>query len=355
MDRGPLLAEEAVDAGLVDSLGYRDQAQAALSEAVGGAPRAVGPRTYLAASAPEPDSTAARIALVHGVGPIVPSEDGGGPFDSQDFAPGRVADALADAREDDGIAGVLFRVASPGGAYGPSDAVRREVRRLVEAGKPVVVSMGDIAASGGYFVSLDADRIVARPGTLTGSIGVYSGKVATRELWARLGVSWDEIAAGENAGMWSLVDRFDAAERQRFEATLDFIYEDFTGHVGRARGLDGEVLDRAARGRIWLGTDAVEVGLVDALGGYETALDQLRELIGAAPDAPLDLVVLPEPKSPWERLIEWVDGGGTLDELIAAGVTRAARGQVERVTGDLRPLEAAAAGRLAMPPVRVAR
>lgn len=355
VDRGPLRAEEARSAGLVDRLGYRDQADAALADRLGGPPRAVAVAPYLEASAPE-EEAGTTVALIQGVGPIEPGDGEPNPLlAGETFRPGKVARALAAARTDESVDGVLFRVASPGGAYGPSDAVRREVRRLRESGKPVVVAMGDIAASGGYFVALDADRIVAQPGTLTGSIGVYSGKLATRGLWQRLGVAWDEVAAGENAGMWSMIDRFEADERARFDAMLDAIYADFTGHVGRARGLAGDALDDAARGRIFLGADAKEVGLVDVLGGLDTALMELRGLMGTAPDARIDLRRMPAPKSPWERLLEWIDGGGTLDELVAAGLTRAVADRVESVTGDLAPLRAATAGALATPPLRLAR
>lgn len=363
VDAGPFLAAEAKRVGLVDELGYRDQMEAALDEAVGGSAQVVSPALLLATE-PEvagdggdgTETPPRGIAVIYGVGPIEAVEEAPNPLvPARSFGPSRVAEALAEARRDAGIDGVLFRVDSPGGAYGPSDMVRREVRRLVEAGKPVVVSMGGVAASGGYFVSLDASRIVASPGTLTGSIGVYSGKLATRDLWERLGVRWDSIAAGENAGMWSFVDRFDAGERRRFDAMLDAIYEDFAGHVGRARGLDAAGVDRAARGRVWLGTDALSVGLVDALGGYGQALDELRAELDLPVNAPLDLRVMPEPKSPWERLIEWVDGGGGFDELVADVAARVLGERVERVTGDLTPLRALAAGPLAMPPVRVAR
>ncbi len=355
VDQGPFLAREAYQAGLVDKLGYGDEAASALDSAIGGTANHVSVGQYLKV-APGDEGTAKTVALIYGVGAIgVGDEDPNPLFGERGFGPHRVADALAAAREDDEIAAVLFRVESPGGAYGPSDMVRREVRRLVEAGKPVIVSMGDVAASGGYFVSLDASRIVASPGTLTGSIGVYSGKLATRDFWEGLGVRWGEISAGENAGMWSFVDRFDEGERARFEAVLDSIYDDFTGHVARARNLDPQGVEQAARGRIWLGTDAKDVGLVDALGGFSTAMAEVRSVLDLPADAPLALRLLPEPRSPFDRLLEWIDGGGGFEEFVSATVRAVIGREVEAVAGDLEALRALAAGPLAMPPVRVAR
>jgi len=196
---------------------------------------------------------------------------------------------------------------------------------------------------------------VASPGTLTGSIGVYSGKLATRAFWDELGVRWSSISAGDNAGMWSFIDRFDPDEQARFDAILDSIYDDFTGHVGRARNLDATQLNNAARGRVWLGSDALEVGLVDALGGFPVALDQARDLLDLPDDAPLDLRLLPEPKSPWEQMVEWIDGGGSFDGLVMGLGNRMVDQQVERVSGDMQSLRALIAGPMAMPPVRIAQ
>ncbi|MEQ8603468.1 MAG: S49 family peptidase [Marivibrio sp.] len=351
VDRGPLLAREAFEAGLVDRIGYRDEAGLALDEALGAEADPVSVAHYRAARA-DAEAPARTVALIYGVGPIEAVEEPDPFFGDDSFGPARVAQAMEDALADDQIAAVLFRVTSPGGAYGPSDEVRRAVRRLREAGKPVIVSMGDVAASGGYMVSLDADRILASPGTLTGSIGVYSGKLATRGFWDSLGVQWGEVSAGENAGMWSFIDRFDPAERERFEAMLDFVYDDFTGHVARARNFSPEQLDQAARGRIWLGSDALEAGLVDRVGGFKAALEETRALLDLPADAPLDLRLMPEPKSPFEAVMEWIDGGGGVEEFADALITSVVARRVEPVTGDLTTLRALMAGPVAMPPIR---
>src|SRR5262249_47482502 len=166
-----------------------------------------------------------------------------------------------------------------------SDTIWREVSRARAAGKPVVVSMSDVAASGGYFVAIPADRIVAQPGTITGSIGVFAGKMLTGGLWDKLGVSWDEVHIGTNATMWTGPSAYSPAERAHFDAALDRIYQDFPSKVAGGRKLSREHVDEIARGRVWTGEDAPARGLVDSLGGYPEALRQVRSTLGLAPDA----------------------------------------------------------------------
>ena len=269
LNNGPYLAKDALALGLVDRLGYWDEAENAMNLAYPDVPEEdyLDPVTYLwALGAEEEEAPGKSIALIYGVGAILP-DSGDSFFDDPGFQPYSVADALSDAREDESIAAVVFRVDSPGGAYGPSDSVWREMVRLRESGKPVIVSMGGAAASGGYFVSMNADQVFALPGTLTGSIGVYSGKFATADLWDRFGIRWERLQAGTNAGIWSSVTEFSSTERDKFREGVDFVYTDFTAKVAEARGFSDTELDAAARGRIWTGEDARDVGLVDELGG----------------------------------------------------------------------------------------
>jgi protease-4 len=172
---------------------------------------------------------------------------------------------------------VVLRVDSPGGSYVASDAIWREVRRLRESGKPVVASMGDVAASGGYFVAMAADAIVAQPGTITGSIGVFSGKVVTAGLLDWLGVGTDAVVEGRHARMFSPRVGFDSEQWRRLEEWLDRVYEDFVGKVADARGLTRERAHELARGRVWTGADARERGLVDELGGLDRAVELAAE------------------------------------------------------------------------------
>jgi protease-4 len=172
------------------------------------------------------------------------------------------------------------------------------VARAREAGKKVVVSMGDVAGSGGYFVATHADRIVAQPGTITGSIGVVTGKLATAGAWARIGVDWRDQHLGENATFFSPDRPFTESERVRLETELDTLYEGFKDRVAEGRGLGPEVVEDLAKGRVWTGRQALGLGLVDALGGMGTALEQVTELLGLSPGSPLHLLVYPRERTP---------------------------------------------------------
>jgi protease-4 len=161
--------------------------------------------------------------------------------------------------------------------------------------------MGDVAGSGGYFVAMAADRIVAQPGTITGSIGVLAGKLVTTDLWNRFGVDWGSLATGPNATMFSPTEDFTDAQWGRLEEFLDRIYADFVDKAAEGRHIPREKIQEVAQGRIWTGADAKEIGLIDALGGFPEALRLVREVSGLAPDAPIDLTVFPKPKSPLEQ------------------------------------------------------
>jgi protease-4 len=170
--------------------------------------------------------------------------------------------------------------------------------------------MGNLAASGGYFVAAAADRIVAQPGTLTGSIGVISGKVSLRELWGDLGVNWDGVQAGQRAAMWSPNAPFSRDEWNWLQQTLDTTYADFTGKVAAGRGLTQEQVLAVAKGQIWSGADAKEAGLVDALGGYRTAVDLAKDAAGLAAEETVQLRPFPAERDPFAALLEDAFGSG---------------------------------------------
>jgi protease IV len=227
--------------------------------------------------------------------------------------------------EDDRVRAILFRVDSPGGSYVASDVVRRELARAQEEGKPVVVSMGNVAASGGYLVSLEADRIVAHPTTLTGSIGVLAGKFVTRDLWERLGIQWERIEAGGESTFFSPIDDFSEEEWERFQDYLDRVYDEFVGLVAEGRGMEIEAVDAVARGRVWTGVDALDRGLVDELGGFSVAVAAVREALELEPDQPIDLATFPAERTLFQLLMEdgwrtgvaaWVGGGAVEGEFM---------------------------------------
>jgi len=183
------------------------------------------------------------------------------------------------------------------------------VRRAVERGKPVIVSMGDVAASGGYWIAMDATTIVAAAGTLTGSIGVFAGKPVLDELWRELGVGWGRVQRGANADMWSTLSDYDARARARLDAFLDQTYEAFLAGVARGRALPESAVLKAAEGRVWTGAQAQELGLVDELGGFARALEVAREAIGLEPGRPLELRAFPPTGAPWQQVLELLGGG----------------------------------------------
>jgi protease IV len=172
------------------------------------------------------------------------------------------------------------------------------------AGKPVIVSMGDVAGSGGYFVAMAADKIVAQPGTITASIGVLGGKPLTSGFWEKIGISWDEVHQGNNATMFTGTHDYTPAEWARFEAWLDRVYVDFTSKVADGRKLPKEKVLEIAKGRIWSGEDAKKLGLIDELGGYDTALTLAKRSAGIPEAEEVKIVVYPKPKSLWETFVQ---------------------------------------------------
>lgn len=273
----PLTADQALAARLVDRLGYRDEAYAHLRETVGrdGELRLQYASRY-AAQHGRARSLSSRtrpvVAVVDVIGGIVSGRGGATPGRGPTAGSDAVGAALRAIAADDGVQAVVLRVDSPGGSYTASDAIRREVHVLRETGRPVVASMGTVAASGGYFVAMPADEVVALPGSLTGSIGVLGGKVVLRELADKVGLVQQQITAGEHAGMFSTLRHFDDAEWERVQEWLDLVYADFTAKAAQDRRLPLDRLEPMARGRVWTGADARERGLVDTLGGLQTAV-----------------------------------------------------------------------------------
>ncbi|MEV5559222.1 signal peptide peptidase SppA [Nonomuraea wenchangensis] len=289
IDRGPFTAEEAREAGLVDGLAYRDEVYDELKRAAGAEANLLYVSRYARAATVRklPHPGADTIALVHGIGMIKTGRSGRSPLGGGGaMGSDTISAALRAARRDEHVKAVVFRVDSPGGSYVASDTVWREVS-LTRKVKPVIVSMGDLAASGGYFVSMAADVIMAQPGTLTGSIGVYGGKPVFADLLQRMGISTEMVAEGANAGMFSTSRTFSPEQWERINAWLDRIYDDFVGKVASSRDLSRERTHELARGRVWTGADARANGLVDELGGLEDALALARKRAGLGEDAPV--------------------------------------------------------------------
>ncbi|MDO9694869.1 MAG: signal peptide peptidase SppA, partial [Candidatus Latescibacteria bacterium] len=210
-----------------------------------------------------------------------------------------------------GIAAVVLRVDSPGGSATASDLIWDEINRT-RLEKPVVVSMSGYAASGGYYVACPADSIFAEPGTLTGSIGVFAGKMDLHRLYEKIGLNREFVVRGRNALMFADADRFDDAQRALLQSQLDAFYGRFVGKVAAGRRLDPAAVAAVAEGRVWTGGQAVAAGLVDGLGGLDRALAAVRGLVGLEPGAPLRLVTFDRQPSLFERLLSQAMRGGTV-------------------------------------------
>jgi protease-4 len=306
IDMGPFLAAQAQAHGLVDHLGYRDEVyaavrrqadQGAILQYLGRYHRAkvMTGRARKLASGPRD-----AVALIYATGPIRRGRSGRSPLTGMSMGSDTICAAIRAAAKDEHARAILLRVNSPGGSYIASDSIWREVVRARAGGTPVVISMGDVAASGGYFISMAADVIVAEPGTVTGSIGVLAGKPALGEALGRAGVTSDLIAQGAHAAIFSQQRPFTEEEWALVNDWLDHIYADFTGKVAQGRGLTHEQVHELARGRVWTGADAHARGLVDELGGLERAAAIARRRAGLPATA--ELRVYPRAR-PLDRLI----------------------------------------------------
>lgn len=324
VDRGPFIGPDALQAQLVDTLAYRDEVYSQVKAHAGEDAKLLYLSKYLA-RAGRLYTTGPTVALIYGVGAVRLGESGYDPmFDGSSMGSETLTAAFRAAIDDSNVRAILFRVDSPGGSYVASDAIWRETIRAREAGKPLIVSMGDVAGSGGYFVAMAADKIVAQPGTLTGSIGVFGGKMLTRGFWERLGLHWDEVHTSANANLWSSTQDYTPEQWARLQSWLDRVYEDFTTKVAAGRQLPKERVLEVARGRVWTGADAKEHGLVDVLGGFPVALRLVREALGLQPEAPIHLKVFPERASRWEAVAERLlgDDSDSSDPSDAALVLR---------------------------------
>jgi len=330
VDAGPYLGKEAVGAGLVDAVAYRDEVYGEVKKKAGDGAELLYLRKYLA-RAGRPHTRGKTVALVFGVGGVTRGKSDYDPVQgSQNMGSETVAGAIRAAAEDNDVKAILFRVDSPGGSYVASDTIWREVVRARQAGKPVIVSMGNVAGSGGYFVAMAANKIVAQPGTITASIGVLGGKMLTSGLWDKVGLSWDEVHQGQNATMFTGTQDYTPAEWGRFQAWLDRVYLDFTSKVADGRKLPKEKVLEIAKGRIWSGEDAKNLGLVDELGGYDTALKLAKKAIGVSENDEVKIVVYPRPKSFFKNLMD--RRGADNSDQEAVGQTLA------RVLADVQPM-----------------
>ena len=286
IEAGPYSAQDAAARGLIDRVGQVREATDALIARVGGKAELEDFEAYMSrVTRAERTSGAGKpvIAVIGAEGPIMTGRGGGGnPFSSDETVwSDDVSDAFYEAIEDKDVKAIVFRVSSPGGSDTASEQILAAVKAAKKAGKPVVVSMGTYAASGGYWISSQANEIVAQPTTLTGSIGVYGGKFALGEALARFGIDVRSTAVGgEYANTFGTGGTFTPDQRAAFSRWMDHIYDGFIARVSEGRKLPADRVREIARGRVWTGVQARQLHLVDSLGGYYDAIDRAKGLAG---------------------------------------------------------------------------
>jgi len=309
MAKGPFTAPEAMNAGLITHIGYLDemldtvkllatQYQPERRKRVP-KPVRVSLNDYLSFehNLPEPKAT---VAFINGSGLITDAPRGGPSRFAEDriINTDDIVQAFADAAEDDEVKAILFRVDSPGGSPGASETIRHALVKARESKKPVFVSMGEVAASGGYWIAMNANHIIAEPGTITGSIGVVAGKFVFGGLWEKLGIKWDSMETSGNALMWSSRAPFSAQARERLNTLLDDTYKIFVANVAAARNIPMDKMPDIAKGRVWTGEQALKAGLVDELGGLSAAVMAIKKRLELEPTDTIALKTFPPPETP---------------------------------------------------------
>ena len=319
IEAGPYSAQEAQTKGLIDKVGQVSDIQAFALEKAGKGAKLVDFDDYASRSKPPSVKTGPAIAVIGAEGAIVTgASGGGGPFggDSNVYSDD-VAQAFRTATEDKDVKAIVFRVSSPGGSDTASEQILAAVKAAKAAGKPVVVSMGTYAASGGYWISSQANSIVAQPSTLTGSIGVYGGKFAIGDALARFGVdSRDLHVGGDYSRAFASSDGFTPDQRAKFAGWMDRIYAGFITRVAEGRKLPPERVRELAKGRVWTGEQAKQLGLVDQLGGFYDAVDKAKAL--AKLEGDVRLKRMDGGKSPFEAFEQLLGVSETSARSLAA-------------------------------------
>jgi protease IV len=299
MQAGITTAEDALERGLVDSLAYRADMRGRFEDPPREDYRGIEASRYLR-SAREPRAARRKVAVVGAEGAIMAGET---PAFADVLGGSTLAGHLREIRADRTFRGVILRVNSPGGSVVGSEMVWEEVRRLEEENKPVIVSMSGMAASGGYYISMPARRIICQPSTITGSIGVIFGKFDLTGFYDWLGMRVDRIKTAPNADLLSLFASLTEEQKAQVEHWMANVYETFVRKAAEGRDVSPEELEARARGRIYTGAQAREAGLVDDLGGIRTASAHMREALDLRPGEEIDLVLYPRRRSAWETFM----------------------------------------------------
>jgi protease-4 len=339
IDQGPFLPEDALRAGLVDGVVYEDEVSDLLEDEsdLDETAEIEGDRYAQVSASSLGLNRGPRLAVIYAAGTITGGESGFDPINGPIVGSETLIDYIRQARRDDSVRGIVLRIDSPGGSATASDAVWRELMlaKTEREDRPIVASMSDVAASGGYYIAMPAAVIVAQPSTLTGSIGIFGGKVVTGGVYAKLGMNIESTSRGRNAEINSPARPYNPDEVGKLEEQLRAFYDQFVEKVAESRRATPEEIEAVAAGRVWTGRQATERGLVDELGGLDTAIDAAKRLAGIDPGSDVEVVVYPPRKSFYELLSDQLSGanqslaiGRWLSASLSAGemeLLRAAR------------------------------
>lgn len=311
IDRAPIFANEALELGLIDHIGYRHEMTKMLKNLYDAEDYDIA--DYMAHVGDGVNEKLPLVAFLVLEGIIEDGESSNNPLNDATIGSETVLEQIEELKEMPNLKALVLRVNSPGGSYGASDEIRAALKSLKEEKKiPIVVSMSSYAASGGYFISIAGDYIFAEPATITGSIGVLGGKFVLGDLLNKLDINFGDVKFGQNAGILSPTHKFSDSEKAVFEKSLDEVYEDFTSKVSQVRGISLEEMDKIARGRIWLGREALNVGLVDANGGLQRAISKAKELAGIESEDKFVLSYYPRRETLQEKITRFIENGGSL-------------------------------------------
>ncbi len=339
VDQGPFLADQAMSAGLIDGTVYEDQALQQLRDTRTGAkPRDLKGEDYARASAGSLGlDRGPRIGVIYAAGAITSGRSGYDPLNGATIGSETLIEAIRAARNDKSLRAIVIRIDSPGGSAAASDEIWHELMLAKEnKDRPLVASMSDLAASGGYYIAMPADAIVAEPSTLTGSIGIFGGKFVTGGLYEKLGANIESTSIGKHAEINSPVRPFNADEAKKIEEQLRAFYDDFVRKVAQSRNSTPEKIDQLARGRVWTGQQAKDVGLVDELGGLRRAVAIAKDRAKISADAEVELVTYPAPKSLYELFSAELSGGAkvaAIDAWLAARIPAADLDAIRAASG----------------------
>lgn len=307
IDNAPYSAAQAKDAGLIDGALYHDDVEKELKKRLG---YKEGDELHIARGSDYKQisqeslglNKGEKIAVVYAAGDIVSGKSSFGGSGEETIGSDSLVRTINEARDDKGVKAIVLRIDSPGGSGLASDIIWRAVE-AAKAKKPVVVSMGDVAASGGYYIACNANKIVAEPSTITGSIGVVGGKPVLKGFYDWIGVTNEYVMRGKNAGMFRETEKFNDSEQAKFKEFLNNTYDDFITKVGKGRNKDKDYINSIGQGRVWTGNQGKERGLVDEYGGLDKAIEIAKQLANIPADKSIQRVIMPQPPTFFEQLM----------------------------------------------------